>query len=375
MKWIYDLSYNQLKKEITALKMKEFAGDQVFQWLYAKNVQDTDRWCNVSKANKKILLEHYDIGLNKILRLDQDHEGTKKILVELRDKHQIEAVLIEEKDHYTFCISTQVGCPLGCKFCATGRMGFTRNLGAGEIISQVLILRKELERQHNQNSKYTGKINIVLMGMGEPLLNYNHLKKALEIIISDKWIGISPRHITLSTAGILEKIRRFEKDFPGIKLGFSLNAPGSYLREQLMPISQQERLDDIIAYFKSTGKKRKHRVTFEYVLMEGINDSRADAQKTAALLKGIPCKINLIPYNECEGIEFKTPDKSRVDEFSDYLYSRGYTVMVRWSKGKEIKSACGQLAVNNEQKAEYRRQKTEIRGNKGACPLDTTENR
>jgi 23S rRNA (adenine2503-C2)-methyltransferase len=339
MKWIYDLPVDQLKEELSAVNIKIFVADQIFSWIYAKNIQDINQWTNISKANREILPMLYDTRLNTILEINEDQEGTKKILVELRDKHKIEAVLIKEQPHYTFCISTQVGCPLKCKFCATGRMGFKRNLSPGEIVSQVLLLKKQLR-------DYKGKINIVLMGMGEPLLNYNNLKIALEIITSDKGIAIAPRHICLSTAGILEEIVRLETDFPKIKLSFSLNAPDSSLRQQLMPISQKEPLEKILGYFRATKGKRKFRLTFEYVLFKGVNDSLADAKKVAALVRGIPCKINLIPYNECESHRFETPDKHAVDAFCDYLYSKGYTVMVRWSKGKEIKSACGQLAVN-----------------------------
>jgi 23S rRNA (adenine2503-C2)-methyltransferase len=339
MKWIYDLSVDRLKEELSAVNIKNFVAGQIFSWIYAKNIQDMTQWTNISKANRQILANLYDTTLNTVLKITGDQKGTKKILVELRDKHKIETVLIKEQPHYTFCISTQVGCPLRCKFCATGRMGFKRNLSPGEIVSQVLLLKKQLQ-------DYKGKINIVSMGMGEPLLNYDNLKTALGIITSDKGIAIAPRHICLSTAGILGEIVRLETDFPKIKLSFSLNAPDSALREQLMPISQKEPLDKILGYFRTTKEKRKFRLTFEYVLFKGVNDSLADAKKVAALVRGIPCKINLIPYNECEPFRFKTPDKHAVDAFSDYLYSKGYTVIVRWSKGKEIKSACGQLAVN-----------------------------
>jgi len=340
MKWIYDLSVDRLREEMSAIHIKKFVADQIFSWIYAKNIQDINLWNNIGKTNRQILANLYDTTLNTILKITEDQEGTKKILVELADKHKIEAVLIKEQPHYTFCISTQVGCPLSCKFCATGRMGFKRNLSPGEIVSQVLLLKKQLPG-------YRGKINVVLMGMGEPLLNYDNLKTALGIITSGKGIAIAPRHICLSTAGILKEIMRLETDFPKIKLSFSLNAPDSSLRQQLMPISREEPLDKILDYFKVAKRKRKFRLTFEYVLIKGVNDSLADAQKVASLVRGIPCKINLIPYNECESSRFKTPDKHTVDAFSDYLYSKGYTVMVRWSKGKEIKSACGQLVVDS----------------------------
>ncbi len=338
MKWIYDLSYEQLKEEIIGIHIKKFVADQVFQWIYEKNLQTIDAWSNISKTNRNILSKQYDTTLNKTIEVEEDQQGTKKFLFELNDKKRIESVLIKEKDHYTFCISTQVGCPLKCLFCATGRMGFKRNLSSGEILSQILTLKKELLH-------YKGKINIVFMGMGEPLLNYENLKQALEIIISERGIGISPRHITLSTAGILKRLQRFETDFPGVKISFSLNASDASLRETLMPISKKERLGAILDYFRTTASNRKHRITFEYVLLKGVNDSFEDAQKIAKLLRGTSCKINLIPYNPNGFTDFRTPDSEAVEAFGDYLHSKGYTVIVRWSKGRDIKSACGQLAV------------------------------
>lgn len=338
MKWIYDLAYGRLKEEIIALGLKTFTVDQVFQWLYEKNEQDINAWSNISKTNRAVLSQNFDTMLDNITGFEEDSEGTQKFLFELKDRNQVESVLIKEKDHYTFCISTQVGCALKCQFCATGRMGFRRNLTPGEILSQVLSLKKELP-------DYTGKLNIVFMGMGEPLLNYENLEQALEIITNEKGVGISPRNITLSTAGILEKLRQFETDFPRVKISFSLNAPEPALRETLMPISKKEKLDDILEYFKHTAPARKHRITFEYVLLKGVNDSREDAQKIVKLLRGIPCKINLIPYNSNKQLKFQTPDRAEVEAFSDLLHSKGYTVIVRWSKGKDIKSACGQLAA------------------------------
>jgi 23S rRNA (adenine2503-C2)-methyltransferase len=342
MKWIYDLAYGQLKEEILAIGLKKFAVDQLFQWLYEKNARDINTWTNISKTNRERLAKKYDTSLNRTIDIKEDQEGTKKFLFELADKHRIESVLIKEKDHYTFCISTQVGCPLNCQFCATGKMGFKRNLDPGEILSQVLSLK-------NQLHPYKGKLNLVFMGMGEPLLNYENLKQALEIITSEQGIGISPRNITVSTAGILKQIRQFETDFPGVKISFSLNAPNASLRETLMPISKKEKLAEILDYFRTAARDRKHRITFEYVLLKGVNDSLEGAREMVNLLRGIPCKINLIPYNPIEGIDFETPAPDRVEAFSDHLHSAGYTVVVRWSKGRDIKSACGQLAGQKEE--------------------------
>ncbi len=336
LKWIYDLSYHELKEEIAGAGMPDFTIIQVFQWIYGKNLEDISAWSNISKTNRQVLAREYDTCLDKVADIKSDQEGTRKFLIELKDGKRIEAVLIPEKHHYTFCISTQVGCALGCKFCATGKMGFSRDLSSGEILSQVLILKKEIK-------EYTGKLNLVFMGMGEPLLNYENLKKALEIITAGKGMAISPRNITVSTAGILKGIQRLEADFPRIKVSLSLNAPDARLREELMPISRKEQLSGILGYLRQT--RRKYRITFEYVLLRGINDSLADAKKLAAMVKGIPGKINLIPCNEADGIEFQTPLQSVVDGFSEYLHEKGFTVVVRWSKGQAIRSACGQLTT------------------------------
>jgi len=336
MNWIYDYSYEELKSAFKELGFQGYVTDQVFLWLYFKNIPDVDLWTNISVKNRAIIQEHFTSSLSPLKKLEKDNHGTRKFLFTLEDGLAIEAVLIMEKHHTTFCISTQVGCPLKCSFCATGTMGFKRNLTAGEILAQILAIKKEIPG-------YAGKLNIVFMGMGEPLLNYGNLKRALEVMISSKALSIPPRNITVSTAGILEKIKQLETDFPKIKISFSLNAADAAVREELMPISRTEPLSTILSYFRQSD--RKYRVTFEYVLLKGITDSLEDAKKLAVMLRGIQCKINLIPYNENAAFTFQTPGEAQVDSFGEYLNQKGYTVMVRWSKGKSIKSACGQLAT------------------------------
>ncbi len=343
MKRIYDLTYDALKQEIISLELPKFTVDQVFQWLYWKITPDISQWTNISKNNREKLSKHFDTALDEMSTAEKDGEGTRKFLFRLKDGYFVESVLIKEKHHYTFCISSQVGCALKCGFCATGQLGFKRNLTPGEILSQVLQLKKELGGP-DPTGQYKGKLNLVFMGMGEPLLNYENLKQALDILTDDKGVSISSRNITVSTAGILANIQRLEQDFPKLKISFSLNAPDSNLREQIMPISRKEKLTDILEYFRRTSRERRHRITFEYVMLKDVNDSPQHAAQTARLLRGISCKINLIPYNPNESLPFKTPAQEAVDNFSDYLHSLGYTVIVRWSKGRGIKSACGQLA-------------------------------
>jgi len=341
MKWIYQLSYSRLLEEITAAGLKRFVADQIFQWLYGKNNQDINQWSNIALSSREWLSKQYNTALPHVVEVAGDRQGTWKLLIELSDGLKVECVLIKEKEHYTFCLSSQVGCALGCKFCATGTMGYKRNLTPGEILSQLLLLKKQIP-------DYVGKINLVFMGMGEPLLNYDNLKSALHIITAEKGIAISPRNITVSTAGILKNLKKIEQDFPRLKISFSLNAPDSVFRKTVMPITLKEPLEDFLEYFRHYS--RKHRITFEYVMLKGLNDSIADAGKMAALLRGISCKINLIPYNRNNQMPYDTPDDDTVDAFGEFLAQKGYTVVVRRSKGRGIASACGQLAAQKDDK-------------------------
>ncbi len=340
MNSIYNYNLDELSTILSEKSIKPFVAKQIFGWLYNKTEPDINNWSNISNTNKKKIDSLFDLNLDSIEKVEKDSSGTKKILIRLQDDLLIESVLIKECDHYTFCISSQVGCALQCAFCATGKMGFFRDLTSGEILSQIILLKREL-------GDYKKKLNLVFMGMGEPLLNYDNLKKALSIIIADTGINIAQRNITISTSGFLGKIKQLEEDFPKIKISFSLNSSNQENREKLMPISKKEPIRPILNYFKT--KKRQFRVTFEYVMIKGVNDSLEDALRLNKLLSGISCKINIIPYNENKSISFKSPEKKKVEKFSDNLFKKGYTVMVRWSKGKEINSACGQLSADNRQ--------------------------
>jgi 23S rRNA (adenine2503-C2)-methyltransferase len=337
--WILEHNLSELQEELRAANFPDYTARQVCQWLYQKNNQYPATWSNIRKQDRERLADHYECGCRPVLSIQSDEQGTRKLLIGLADGQKIESVLIREKDHYTFCLSTQVGCALACKFCATGTMGLRRNLSAGEIVSQVLTLKKEL-------GEYGGTVNLVFMGMSEPLLNYANLSLALRRITAVDALNISPRHITVSTVGILENLKKLECDFPQVKVAFSLNAPHNDLRAELMPVSQRENLYSLLAYFK--GSKRRQRLTCEYVLLRGVNDSPAQARELVRLLHGIPAKVNLIPYNENPSLPFQRPEESAVEKFRDELVKRGLTVVTRWSKGQGISSACGQLAVLTE---------------------------
>ena len=336
--WILDLSLPELSDELQALGMKPYAADQVFQWIYRKGVLAPELWTNIGKSHLERISGRFRTAGNPVLRETGDREGTRKFLIGLDDGLRVEAVLIREKNHHTFCVSSQVGCPLACRFCATGAMGFRRNLTSGEILSQILILKNAL-------SVGGEKPNLVFMGMGEPLLNYPNLKKALETVTSEKGMVLSPRNVTVSTAGILDGLRRLEHDFPLVKIALSLNASSQKMREELMPIAKTEKLDAILDYFRS--RKRRHRITFEYVLIGGINDSAADARALCRMLRGIGAKLNLIPFNPIPASPLRVPHPDTVDRFLEILHDCGFTAIVRWSKGQSIRSACGQLVTES----------------------------
>ena len=337
--WILERRPDELKAELRAAGFPAFTARQVFQWVYHKNNQDVTAWSNLAKPNREKLARLYEWDRRTVLESWGDDQGTRKFLIGLADGLKIETVLIKEKNHYTFCLSTQAGCPLACRFCATGAMGFRRDLSAGEMVSQVLTLKKEL-------GEYSGKLNLVFMGMGEPLLNYDNLARALRIITEPDGLNISPRRVTVSTAGIMAGLQNLERDFPHVKIAFSLNAPTASLRAELMPVSRRESLDGLLAYFR--GHKRRQRITFEYVLLGGVNDAPEQARDLARLLHGIPAKVNLIPYNPNPGLPFYRPAEAVVEKFRQVLLGKGLTVVTRWSKGQEIRSACGQLAVSVE---------------------------
>ncbi len=336
--WILDYSLAELKVEMQTLGMKPFVASQIFQWVYRKGVLESEKWTNIGKSHLQRFAARFRIDVSPVLRETADSEGTRKFLIGLEDGQQVEAVLIREKNHHTFCISSQVGCPLACCFCATGSMGFRRNLTSGEILSQILILRNTLSGRE-------GKLNLVFMGMGEPLLNYPNLKRALESITSDTGMSVSPRNITVSTAGILDGLRRLESDFPLVKIAFSLNASSQGMREKLMPVARKEKLGPILDHFRS--HRRRHRITFEYVLIGGANDSAADARALCRMLRGIAAKINLIPYNSTPASPLRAPHPDAIDRFLEILHDCGFTAIVRRSKGQSIGSACGQLAIQS----------------------------
>ena len=331
------LSLDELTDFVINLKEKKFKARQLFKWIYNKGISDFEEMTDISKTLRSKLNEIAFIGeIKKVKSIKSEDQSTEKFLFELEDKEKIESVLIREKDRITICISTQVGCPLNCTFCATGKMGFKRNLNSGEIVDQIIQIKKYLKR----DEKIT---HIVIMGMGEPLLNYENTLKVIKIIHSELGLGFAARKITLSTSGIIPRIYQLAEEGLKIKLAISLNAPNDKIRNILMPINKKYPIKELLKSAKFYAQKTDQRMTFEYVLIKDINDSKKDALELAKSVQGIPCKINLIAYNKVSGLPFEKPDEKKVIEFRDILYPRCPAVTIRKSKGEDIQAACGQL--------------------------------
>ncbi|HEX9916173.1 MAG TPA: 23S rRNA (adenine(2503)-C(2))-methyltransferase RlmN [candidate division Zixibacteria bacterium] len=332
-----DLWTEELEDFLQKLEGKKYQAKQIAKWVFQKGVSDFDLMTDLSKKMRDLLKDKTYVSNLKVLKAQKSKiDQTEKYLFELEDKETIETVLIKEKQRNTLCISTQVGCTLDCAFCATGKMGLKRNLFSGEIIDQIIQVKKLIPPQEKLD-------NIVMMGMGEPLLNYDNAVKAIRIIASELGPSISAKRITLSTCGIVPQIEKLAKENLKIKLAISLNATTDQIRNNLMPINRKYPLDKLLPAVKSFAQKTKRRITFEYVLIKDVNDSDEDAFRLAKLIQGISCKINLIAYNPIAGVKFEKPDNERIKKFRDILFPRCPAVTMRKSKGEDILAACGQL--------------------------------
>ena len=315
-----------------------FHGRQIFSWMYAKGVTDFDRMTDLSRGLRADLSEHFRISTPAIITRETSSDGTVKLLLGLEDERRIESVFIPDTPSQTFCISTQVGCAMKCGFCLTGKMGLVRNLTAGEIAGQVRVLAGELGLRDT-------KFNIVLMGMGEPLHNYDNTMKALRILNDEHGLAVSPKRVTLSTVGVLPALDRLATEPLMPNLAISLHATTEDQRDALVPVNRKYGLEDILAAARRFPARRRNRITFEYVLLGGVNDTPDDARRLVRLLGNIRCKVNLIPLNEAAGIEFDRPSDDRINTFARILADAGLTVSVRKSRGRDIRAACGQLIV------------------------------
>lgn len=331
----FSLSRKSLEKEIESFGKERYRATQLFQWVYRKGMLDFISMTNLSKDLRGIFQKIFNLRLLPVRDALHGKDGTIKFGFEADDGHIIESVFIPEKERNTLCISSQIGCRMGCTFCVTGRMGFIRNLSVAEIIGQVMGVRHYL--------KDIPITNLVFMGMGEPVDNMENLIPSLEILKDPAGLDFSYRRITISSAGLIEGLKTLEPKSAGIAI--SLNASDNATRTSLMPINRLYPIEDIMRYVKAFKGAKRTRVTFEYVMLKDINDALEDAQRLSVLLKGVKCKINLIPYNESPYLKFKAPDSIAVERFHEYLLNKHFTAIVRASRGQDIWGGCGQLGM------------------------------
>jgi 23S rRNA (adenine2503-C2)-methyltransferase len=343
-----ELERSSLEAALVERGHERFRARQIFGWIYRRGVTDPGAMSNLPRELRATLASDFALTTPRVLSRESSNDGTEKFLLELGDGDRIESVFIPDTPANTFCVSTQVGCAMACAFCLTGRMGLVRHLTAGEIAGQVRVLAEALGLR--------GKpFNIVLMGMGEPLHNYDETMKALRILVDKEGLAVPPRRVTLSTVGLLPALERLAREPIMPNLAISLHAPTDAQRGALVPINRKYGIHEIIDACARFPLKRRSRITFEYVLLAGVNDRPEDARKLAKLLASVKAKVNLIPLNAAAGIPFERPSDEAVDRFASILSERGLTVSVRKSRGRDIRAACGQLIVDGQQRSPAQR--------------------
>jgi 23S rRNA (adenine2503-C2)-methyltransferase len=323
---------------------ERFRARQLYGWIYKRGVTDLEAMTDLPRELRATLTRDFTLSTPAIARRESSADGTQKFLLRLADDRHIEAVFIPDTPAMTFCISTQVGCAMACAFCLTGKMGLTRNLTAGEIVGQVRVLAGALFLLETP-------FNIVLMGMGEPLHNYDETMKALRILCDPDGLAMPPRRITLSTVGLLPQLERLGREPIMPNLAISLHAPTDMQRGELVPVNKKYGVQEVIDACKRFPLKKRRRITFEYVLLSGVNDRPEDARRLARLLQGVKAKVNLIPLNAAAGIPFDRPSDAAVDEFARIVADHDVVVSVRKSRGRDIRAACGQLIVDSPRKS------------------------
>ncbi len=339
---IRDLSLADLITAFLDLNEPKFRAKQVHEWLWKKGVRSFSEMRNISKKTIEMLEEHYFIDVLTISDFQKSNDGTIKVAFTSYDSHVTEGVLIPTETRVTACISSQVGCSLACKFCATGRLKLMRNLSKGEIYDQVFLLTNLSQEHYKINLS-----NIVFMGMGEPLLNFKNVMAGSERICAEDGLGISPRRITVSTAGIAKMIEKMGEAPLKLNLALSLHAANDSKRSEIMEINDSNNLTRLADALRHYHQLTKQRVTFEYIIFKDFNDTLVDARELAEFCKNVPVKINIIEYNPIDDGEFQQADRQKVDDFAAFLESLNLVVNIRRSRGKDIDAACGQLANKN----------------------------
>lgn len=348
------LTRDELEAALSSVGLERFRTKQVWQWLYGKGATSFDQMTNIAKKTQSMLDEHFTVARDAIHKDLLSEDGTRKWLLEFADGNKAEAVFIPEDDRGTLCISSQVGCTLSCTFCHTGTQTLVRNLTSAEIVGQVLIARDKLGEWEREDAKRC-VTNIVLMGMGEPLYNYDEVAKAMKILMDHEGISLSKRRITLSTSGIVPMIEKCGDEL-GISLAISLHAVNDTLRDEIVPINKKYPIKQLMQACRDyPAGSNTRRITFEYVMLKGVNDSDDDARALVKLLEGIPAKVNLIPFNPWEGTIYECSSNNRIRAFSEIVKKAGYSSPVRKTRGQDIYAACGQLKSDSERKSKSRR--------------------
>jgi 23S rRNA (adenine2503-C2)-methyltransferase len=345
----------ELESALAAMGLEPYRAGQIFQWIYRRGVTDFEGMTNLSREMRGSLAARFRLSGPTVEGRDRSEDGTEKFLLRLSDNRRIEAVYIPDTPGHTLCLSTQVGCAIGCAFCLTASMGLVRNLTPGEIVGQVRVLTGALDLRGQ-------RFNIVLMGMGEPLHNYDNTMAALRILGDPDGLAISPRRITLSTVGLVPAMERLAAEPFMPNLAVSLHATTEEQRSALVPANRRYGLEEILGACRRFPLKRRGRITFEYVLLAGVNDAPADARRLAKLMQGIKAKINLIPLNPAAGIAFERPTDASVDQFGRILAEHHLTVSVRKSRGRDIRAACGQLVVEGARPSPAQRLADKLKG-------------
>jgi 23S rRNA (adenine2503-C2)-methyltransferase len=344
----------------TPEKQVKMRANQLWQWLYQKGVREFDAMTNLAKDYRAVLAEHFTIDLPEVVSKHVSEDGTRKYLVRIAGGHEVEVVYIPEEGRGTLCVSSQVGCTLTCSFCHTGTQKLVRNLTAGEIVGQVMLARDDLgewpEPGRHPKNETRRLSNIVLMGMGEPLYNFENVRDAMKIVMDPEGISLSRRRITLSTSGVVPEIARTAEEI-GCLLAVSFHATTNDVRDKLVPINKRWNIEELLEALKAYPKlSNSERITFEYVMLKDVNDSDADARRLVKLIKGIPAKINLIPFNEWPGAPYQRSDWKRIKAFADIIYKAGYASPIRTPRGEDIMAACGQLKSATERARKSRKE-------------------
>lgn len=337
MKSIYGITRKKLEEYFISNNDKKFRATQIFEWIYRKNIKSFDEISNINKESINKLKEDFEFNTLKIIKKQEDVD-VKKYLFELNDKNKIESVVMYHDYGISICVSSQIGCNMGCSFCESGRLKKVRNLTVDEMLLQVIEVQEDIKERIS---------HIVIMGIGEPFDNYDNVIDFINIANDDYALAIGARHITVSTSGIVPKIYEFSKAYSQVNLAISLHAPNNEIRSKIMKINNAYNIDEIMKAVKDYIKLTNRRVTFEYIMLDGVNDTESCAKELSKLLKGINCYVNLIPYNETNNIGFKRSNSSQISKFYDILKKENINVTIRREFGSKVSAACGQLRSEN----------------------------